>query len=998
MALNTAPPAPAAATISTANAVVRITAPKLPEFDGTTSKEEVWGLRTRTMIEGSLGAYADASAVRLAILAVITGRASILAHRSMPVPAAMGTTDAAKQAALDASLAWVTATYGDPTAAVTANQEYRAFRQGDLPFPAFRAELTSLRQRAGLSVGDADIVDALRAKMLPGLLALESAQVETDLVTLVRVCTAHEPAVRRKMAAKAKEGGKKRGAAAKGAKATAAPAVVVVNEPAARKIRVRWPADTPEWARKPNANMSATEWEQVVAEGLCFGCHVAGHVNADCPNQDRQDADEEAREDAAPDEDGDAALPHKDPPAHLRRKAAKRPTPRNRAPEGETLTAHRSASLEFTLGGKICKTRALILDLGISEKIVLGYDWLKKANPDIDWKNETLSWRKKFRAAGLRAFDAKNAPGVKSIPGVPPQLAEFADVFDNTDTAPVPRVIDGYEYSITFIPGSKVPGPASPIPLSPKDKAEEKKQIESLIKNGQIRPSSSKTGCASFFVNKACLSCKLLRCTCGKKDYERRWVVDFRPINRITDQDAFPLPPINDLLSTFAGKGHYVKLDLMWMFWTFAVKEDDRWKTAFVTSQGLYEWNVMPFGLKNAPAHSQRTMNQILAPVQHFCRAYIDDILIVGDTSEQVWERTKQVLKILRQYGFRAKLKKCDFDVPSTTYLGFVIGTFGLKPDPAKVKGIVDFPDIRSIRDIQSFLGILNYYRRFVKDLTKITVPLSDLTGKGNPSRFERLPEKAAQAVAICKAVWAQELCLAPWDPEKPVDLITDASDVAFGIVIEQNGKPITFSSGKFSAQGRGWTTTERELYACVKAHKSFGYMLMHPETRWFTDHKALLSLKTTLATAGKVQRWVEFLNGFPFTIHYRPGKDMVADGFTRNSQDPGKPRPTEPIFGPERFAAAIADNKSALSDFIKDFARVCVENEMLKKQVSLGANGQAQPKLSHETPDEDLADLITLPCVDHTGPGCANCAHPFSDEVARQEQPQGGIADPEKQ
>ena len=275
------------------------------------------------------------------------------------------------------------------------------------------------------------------------------------------------------------------------------------------------------------------------------------------------------------------------------------------------------------------------------------------------------------------------APVTQEV-SLPAEYEDFADLFClNYDKSP-PVPSHGAVCTITTT-DSRLPPPGSLIPLSSQDRAEEARQLEKLLFLGRIQPSSYPTAAGSFFVNKACLSCHQLRCTCGHRRYERRWVIDYRAINALTPQDAYLLPSIPELMSVASRHRRYVKFDIDSAFHLVPVAVADHPKTAFVCSRGLYEWTVMPFELKNAPATSQRMIDSVLLPTRAYFRAFMDDGTIWADSREDIVTRTRHVFSLLRAAGLRIKLRKCQFHVSAIAYLGHVIGVNGIATNSLKL-------------------------------------------------------------------------------------------------------------------------------------------------------------------------------------------------------------------------------------------------------------------------------------------------------------------------
>jgi hypothetical protein len=211
-----------------------------------------------------------------------------------------------------------------------------------------------------------------------------------------------------------------------------------------------------------------------------------------------------------------------------------------------------------------------------------------------------------------------------------------------------------------------------------------------------------------------------------KKGGSLRLCVDYRGLNAITVKDHMPLPLIGEALDRLANAKIYTKLDIKDAYHNSWIAEGDEWKMAFRTKDGLYEYLVMPFGLTNALASFQRWMNEILSDyLDVFCIAYLDDILIYSDDLEQHHRHVKMILRRVEEVGLTLKASKCEFHTNKTEYLGYIISPTRIEMDPEKVRAVAEWKEPTNVKGVQSFLGFANFYRRFIRDFSKITAPLT---------------------------------------------------------------------------------------------------------------------------------------------------------------------------------------------------------------------------------------------------------------------------------
>ncbi|KAL4325224.1 hypothetical protein GQ457_11G000740 [Hibiscus cannabinus] len=368
-----------------------------------------------------------------------------------------------------------------------------------------------------------------------------------------------------------------------------------------------------------------------------------------------------------------------------------------------------------------------------------------------------------------------------------------------------------------------------------------------------------------------------------KKDGSWRFCVDYRALNAITIKDKFPIPTAEELFDELGGAQFFSKLDLLAGYHQIRVCPEDVHKTAFRTHEGHYEFLVMPFGLKNAPSTFQSTMNQNFQPYLRQCvLVFLDDILVFSKSWSEHLDHLRRVLQILRDNGLVAKKSKCTFGQEAVEYLGHVVTRHGLTVDPNKVTAIQGWPVPRNVKEVRGFLGLVGYYRRFIKGFSTIAAPLSDLLKKNENFEWSQL---AQEAFAQLKA----RLCTAPVLAlpcfEKEFVIETDASGVGIGAVLIQENKPLAYFSQKLSGRMQGASTYHREMFAITQAMSRWRQYLLGRKFVIITDQKSLRELTQQTIQTPEQQHWLSKLIGYEFEIQYRPGKlNTVADALSRES------------------------------------------------------------------------------------------------------------------
>ena len=359
-----------------------------------------------------------------------------------------------------------------------------------------------------------------------------------------------------------------------------------------------------------------------------------------------------------------------------------------------------------------------------------------------------------------------------------------------------------------------------------------------------------------------------------KKDGSIRFCIDYRRLNEVTVPDKYPLPRIDDVLDALS-HGHYFSvIDLKSGYWQIPMHQSDAEKTAFRTHDGLYQFTVMPFGLKNAPATFQRLMDTVLSGLKwKGLLVYMDDIIIYSTTPQEHLVTLADTLERLANAGLKINPAKTTLVREEVNYLGHVISAQGIQPNSDKIAAIRNLKPPSNIREVRMFLGLTGYFRKFVKAYATLADPLYALTKKHAHFQWSSRHQAGFDLLK-------QQLCTAPVlaYPRRHRRSIVDcdASDTAAGAVLLQldesdNEHVIQYISCTFNETQQRWPTVEREAYAIVWAISTFRLYLLGMHFIVRTDNSAAAAIKT--ARQPKLQRWCVTLAEYDFTIEYRPGK-----------------------------------------------------------------------------------------------------------------------------
>lgn len=512
--------------------------------------------------------------------------------------------------------------------------------------------------------------------------------------------------------------------------------------------------------------------------------------------------------------------------------------------------------------------------------LVLGHSWLTKHNPHIDWISAKVhNWSSACLASCLRSALPSSVTRQKPEPDrpdlslIPVEYHEISEVFCKQQALSLPPHRP-YDCAIDLLPGSTFPR-SRLYNISRPERVAMEEYINNSLAAGIIRPSSSPLGAGFFFV--------------GKKDGTLRPCIDFRGLNDITVKNKYPLPLMNSAFEFLQGATVFSKLDLRNAYHLVRIREGDEWKTAFNTPLGHFEYLVMPFGLSNSPAVFQCLINDVLRDMLgRFVFVYLDDILIFSQSQAEHIQHVRQVLHRLLENRLFVKAEKCEFHASTVTFLGHVIARGQVRMDPEKVRAVLDWPRPDSRKQLQRFLGFANFYRRFIRNYSRIAAPLTALTSPATP--FHWSSEAEGAFLDLKKRFTSAPILINP-DSSRQFVVEVDASDVGVGAVLSQRSPednklhPCAFLSHRLSPTERNYDVGNRELLAVKLALEEWRHWLEgvdQPFVVW-TDHKNLEYIRSAKRLNPRQARWALFFGRFNFALTYRPGsRNVKPDALSR--------------------------------------------------------------------------------------------------------------------
>lgn len=445
-------------------------------------------------------------------------------------------------------------------------------------------------------------------------------------------------------------------------------------------------------------------------------------------------------------------------------------------------------------------------------------------------------------------------------------VKDYLEVYSKND-------LSGFEMNIRLTSDTPIYSNARRLSYSEKQKVQD--TIEDLLTQNIIRPSNSPYASPIVLVK--------------RKNGDTRLCIDYRNLNKVTARDNFPLPLIEDCLEILEGKQYFTTIDLKNGFHQIKMAPDSIKYTSFVTPNGQYEYMKMPFGLKNAPAVFMRSITSVL---QDFIRqneivVYIDDILIATKTLSEHLCILRKVLNRLAENGLEINLSKCKFCYEDIEYLGYSVNKFGISPNMTHQKSIRDYPITKTTKQLNSFLGLCAYFRKFIQSFSHIAKPLYDLLRKDKfifdddcRNAFETLKEKLSTAPL-----------LSIYNPKRTTELHCDASSHGFGAALMQKQDdakfhPVAYFSQKATTAEAKYHSFELETLAIIYALRRFRVYLEGISFKIVTDCNSLTLTLNKKTLNPRISRWALELENYNYTIEHRKGTNMGhVDALSRCNQ-----------------------------------------------------------------------------------------------------------------
>jgi len=547
---------------------------------------------------------------------------------------------------------------------------------------------------------------------------------------------------------------------------------------------------------------------------------------------------------------------------------------------------------ECKIGDVYIQTNFIQIE-NLNEKGIIGADILKKYSAQIRFNEQTVQFRVDqithtipFARQKPRLIDSKehllnvevnDNPEDNQVALTNDEKQTFVTLLNKYEKifSDQPGKIQEFQCQIRVKPGDPIHQRQYPIPVAriPRVDAEIQRMLALGIIEKSTSPWSSPIVCIE------------------KKNGDVRLCLDARKINTVIIPDRECPTNMEETLIKFQGMKYLSSIDLTAGYWQCPLRRDCREITAFLHRGRNYQFKVLPFGLINSVAEFQKILDQVLGPeILQFAAIYVDDIHITSKSFGEHMQHLEQIFRKLSHHNITINRKKSQFLKNQVIFLGHIISEKGISMDPDKIKVINDFQPPRTKKQIQSFLGFINFYRKFIRDLSQDTEQLSMLTkkdtmwiwGASQQQAFDNIKKRFLEDIVIQFPDFTKEFCLN-----------TDASTTHVGAELYQvneegQHQTLGFASRTLNSAERNYNTTELELLSIVFACKKFRHYLLGHKVKVFTDHHALTFLNNCQLLNSRLVRWSALLQEYQLEIIHIPGKENIgADTLTRYPQSP---------------------------------------------------------------------------------------------------------------
>jgi len=568
---------------------------------------------------------------------------------------------------------------------------------------------------------------------------------------------------------------------------------------------------------------------------------------------------------------------------------------------------------ECKIGNEYIQTNFIQVE-NLNEKGIIGADILKKYNAQIKFSEQIVQFKidktihtvpfanQKPKLISLQEHllnvEVNEDPEEDQVTLTSNERQKFCSLLDKYDEifSDKPGKIEAFQCQIRVKAGDPIHQKQYPIPIAriPRVDAEIQRMLKLEIIEKSTSPWSSPIVCTE------------------KKNGDIRLCLDARKINTMIIPDRECPTNMEETLMKFRGMKYLSSIDLTAGYWQCPLKKECREITAFLHRGRNYQFKVLPFGLINSVAEFQKILDQVLGPeILQFAAVYVDDIHITSRNFEEHMQHLESIFQKLAQHHITINREKSQFIKSQVVFLGHIISEKGVTMDPDKIQVIKNFQPPKTKKQVQSFLGFINFYRKFIRDLSQDTERLSALTKKDTKWQWGTQQQIAFENI---KTKFLEDIIIQFPDFKREFYINTDASNTHVGVELYQiseegRHQSLGFASRTLNTAERNYNTTELELLAIVFACKKFRHYLIGHKVRVLTDHHSLTFLNTCQLLNARLVRWSTFLQEYQLEIIHIPGKENVgADTLTRYPQSPTEDTP--------RNTRTIVINKLALLNY----------------------------------------------------------------------------------